>query len=183
MYSPNAGAVETSTAEARNSSTRRRLRRTRSESVLIDMPGSTLREQAGTRVRAPSSSTTQTRQTFTGVRLSRKQSVGVSIPTFLAASRMVEPSVTETGFPSILTSTMRRELVSGAVGIGPRGMGVKGVGACAEPVATGGGATADGLFMEIDSIGEELIRERWMQFDQGRKWRRRAWPAPSLAAS
>ena len=34
------------------------------------MPGSTLREQAGTSVRAPSTSTTQTRQTFTGVSVS-----------------------------------------------------------------------------------------------------------------
>src|SRR5271168_160791 len=97
MYSSILGAVERSTEDARNSSTTRRLRRTRSESVLIDMLGSTLREQAGTSVRDPSSSTTQTRHTFTGVRLSRKQSVGVSIPSFFAASRMVEPSGTETG--------------------------------------------------------------------------------------
>ena len=66
-----AGAVETSTDDARNSSTNRRLSRTRSESVWIFMPGSALREQAGTSVREPSSSTTQTRHTFTGVRLSR----------------------------------------------------------------------------------------------------------------
>ena len=82
MYSCIVGAVERSTDEARNSSTSRRLRRTRSESVLIDMLGSTLREQAGTSVREPSNSTTHTRQTLTGVRLSRKQSVGVSMPSF-----------------------------------------------------------------------------------------------------
>ena len=35
------------------------------------MPGSTWREQAGTSTREPSSSTTQIRQTFTGVRFSR----------------------------------------------------------------------------------------------------------------
>src|SRR6266550_881452 len=75
MYARSCGAVETSTDEARNSSTTRRLRRTRSESVRITMPASTLREQAGTSVREPSSSTTQTRQTFTGVSVSRKQSV------------------------------------------------------------------------------------------------------------
>jgi len=65
-----AGAVETSTDEESSSSTSRRLRRTRSESVSTTIPGSALREHDGTRVRAPSSSTTQTRQTFTGVRLS-----------------------------------------------------------------------------------------------------------------
>src|SRR5271154_2690092 len=97
MYSGIAEAVERSTDDARNSNTTRRLRRTRSESVLIDMLGSTLREQAGTSVREPSNSTTQTRHTFTGVRLSRKHNVGVSIPSFFAASRMVEPSGTEMG--------------------------------------------------------------------------------------
>ena len=71
MYCCSEGAVETSTEEARNSRTRRRLRRTRSESVFIFIPGSTFREQAGTSTREPSSSTTQTRQTFTGVRFSR----------------------------------------------------------------------------------------------------------------
>ncbi len=34
------------------------------------MPGSTLREQAGASTRAPATSTTQTRQTLTGVRVS-----------------------------------------------------------------------------------------------------------------
>ena len=44
--------------------------RTRSESVSTTMPSSTLREQAGTSARAFSTSTTQTRQTFTGVKVS-----------------------------------------------------------------------------------------------------------------
>jgi len=44
--------------------------RTRSESVSTTIPSSTFREQAGTSVRAFSSSTTQTRQTFTGVSVS-----------------------------------------------------------------------------------------------------------------
>ena len=60
-----------STDEARNSSTIFRRVRTRSESVCTSMPGSAVREQAGTSVRDPSTSTTQTRQTFTGVRFSR----------------------------------------------------------------------------------------------------------------
>ena len=60
-----------SAVEARNSSTILREVLTRSESVCTSMPGSALREQAGTRVRDPSTSTTQTRQTFTGVRFSR----------------------------------------------------------------------------------------------------------------
>ena len=62
---------DTSTEEARNSSTTRRLSRTRSVSVRTVMPGSTGREQAGTRARDPSTSTTQTRQTLTGVSVSR----------------------------------------------------------------------------------------------------------------
>ena len=48
----------------------RRLVRTRSESVWTTIPSSTLREHAGTSVREPSSSTTQTRHTFTGVSVS-----------------------------------------------------------------------------------------------------------------
>ena len=63
--------VERSTDEARNSSTIFRLWRTRSESVFTTMPGSTLREQLGTSTREPSTSTTQTRQTFTGWSVSR----------------------------------------------------------------------------------------------------------------
>jgi hypothetical protein len=44
--------------------------RTRSESVCTTIPSSTLREQAGTSARAFSTSTTQTRQTLTGVSVS-----------------------------------------------------------------------------------------------------------------
>ena len=64
-------ASETSTDEPRSSSTILRECRTRSVSVWISMPGSTLREQAGTRTREPVTSTTHTRQTLTGVRFSR----------------------------------------------------------------------------------------------------------------
>src|SRR6266568_1896772 len=94
-----------STDDARSSSTRRRLCFTRSEFVRTCMPASTLREHAGTRIRAPSSSTTQTRHTLTGVRLSSWQRVGVSTPRRRHASRMVEPSVTSTSRPSMLTPT------------------------------------------------------------------------------
>ena len=51
-------------------STSRRDVRTRSESVCTTIPGSTLREHEGTSTREPSSSTTQTRQTLTGVSVS-----------------------------------------------------------------------------------------------------------------
>src|SRR3954447_19923387 len=129
MYAANCGAVETSTDEARNSSTILRDRRTRSESVLMAIFGSTLREHAGTSVREPSISTTQTRQTFTGVRLSRKQSVGVSMPSLRAASRMVEPSGTEAGWPSMVISIIRRSRGGGAWGTGPGGIGLRGAGA------------------------------------------------------
>ena len=64
------GAVERSTDEASSSSTSRREVRTRSESVCTTIPGSTFREQDGTSVREPSTSTTQTRHTFTGVSVS-----------------------------------------------------------------------------------------------------------------
>ena len=60
-----------SAAEARNSRTIFREVRTRSVSVRTVIPGSALREQAGTSVLDPSTSTTQTRQTLTGVRFSR----------------------------------------------------------------------------------------------------------------
>ena len=93
------------------------------------MPGSARREQAGTSVRDPSSSTTQTRQTFTGVRVSRKQSVGVSMPRLRAASRIVAPSGAETALPSIVISIWRRSGAGGASGIGPLGMGISGEGA------------------------------------------------------
>ena len=48
----------------------RRLVRTRVESVCTTIPGSALREHDGTSTRAPSTSTTHTRQTFTGVSVS-----------------------------------------------------------------------------------------------------------------
>src|SRR3989475_9680046 len=94
-----------STDDAGSSSTGRRLCCTGSEFVWTSMPASTLREHAGTRTRAPSSSTTQTRHTLTGVRLSSWQSVGVSTPRRRQASRMVEPSVTSTSRPSMVMPT------------------------------------------------------------------------------
>jgi hypothetical protein len=44
---------------------------TRGDRVWIFIPASTLREHAGARTRAPSTSTTQTRQALTGVSVSR----------------------------------------------------------------------------------------------------------------
>src|SRR5713226_10697579 len=96
-----------STEDASSSRTSRRLCRTRSESVWTFMPASTLREHAGTNTRDPSSSTTHTRQTFTGVRVSRVQSVGVSMLSCRQASRMVIPSIACTSWPSMLSSTIR----------------------------------------------------------------------------
>src|SRR2546426_1863147 len=96
-----------STDDARSSRTRRLLCRTRSESVAIFIPASTLREHAGTSTREPSSSTTQTRQTLTGVRFSSSQSVGVSTCSRRHASRMVEPSSTSRSRPSIVMPTSR----------------------------------------------------------------------------
>jgi hypothetical protein len=64
---PSDGAVDKSTDEASSSSTSLRERSTRGERVRTRMPGSTAREQAGARTRAPSTSTTQTRHALTGV--------------------------------------------------------------------------------------------------------------------
>ncbi len=70
MYASASGAVERSQAEPSSSITSLRLVRTRSESVFTTIPSSTLREHAGTSTRAFSTSTTQTRQTLTGVSVS-----------------------------------------------------------------------------------------------------------------
>src|SRR5206468_1012103 len=94
-----------STDDASSSSTNRRLWRTRAESVWIFIPSSTLREHAGTSTREPSSSTTHTRHTFTGVRLSSWHSVGVSIARRRHASRMVVPARASTCRPSMVTRT------------------------------------------------------------------------------
>src|ERR1700757_2283910 len=94
-----------STDDASSSSTTRRLCRTRSESVRIFIPASTLREHAGTSTRDPSSSTTQTLHALTGVRVSNWHRVGVSICRNRHASRMVEPSATSTALPSTVTLT------------------------------------------------------------------------------
>src|SRR5205807_8167354 len=97
-----------STDDASSSSTSRRLCRTRSESVRIFMPASTLREHAGTRTREPSTSTTHTRQTLIGVSVSRVQSVGVSTPRRRQASRIVVPSIACTSWPSTVTGSIFR---------------------------------------------------------------------------
>ena len=69
------------------------------------MPASTRRWQAGTRTRAPSSSTTHTRQAFCGIRVWPQQSVGVSMPRRSHAARMVVSGATRTSWPSIVSAT------------------------------------------------------------------------------
>ena len=51
------------------------------------------------------------------------------MPSFFVASRMVDPSATETGLPSILISMERCSRSGGACGKGPRGRGIVGWGA------------------------------------------------------
>src|SRR5260370_73086 len=104
MYACACGANDRSTDEARNSKTIFRASFTRSEFVWMSIPASTFREQAGTSVRAPVSSTTHTRHTLTGVRVSKKHNVGVSMPFERQASRMVIVSGTRSDSPSILIS-------------------------------------------------------------------------------
>ena len=82
-----------------------RLWRTRSESVWITMPSSAGRLHDGMSVRLPSSSTTHTRHTLTGVRFSAQQSVGVSTPAALQASSTVWPEATCTSLPSMVSDT------------------------------------------------------------------------------
>ncbi len=66
------GAVERSTDDASSSSTIfRACVDTLGDRVCTTMPLSTTREQLGTSTRAPSTSTTHTRQTFTGRSVSR----------------------------------------------------------------------------------------------------------------
>src|SRR4029079_3212241 len=83
---------------------------------------STGREQAGTSTREPATSTTHTRQTLTGVKVSRKHRVGTSMPRPRQASRMVAPAATFAGVPSMTTSTGAGARRSGAAG-GRRGGG------------------------------------------------------------
>src|SRR5713226_4262044 len=68
------------------------------------MPGSTARTQEAERTRAPVS-TTQRRQTPTGVWFCRWQSVGMLMPFMRAASKTVVPAGTRTGWPSRVMST------------------------------------------------------------------------------
>ena len=77
------------------------------------MPSATRREQAGTRVREPSSSTTQTRQALTGVIVGAQQIVGTSTPASRQASRMVLPSGADRSAPSMRTVTLRRGIPTG----------------------------------------------------------------------
>ena len=86
IHSATSGVVERSTDDASSSSTSLRLCFTRSELVCTTIPSSAAREHDGTSTRAPSISTTHMRHAFTGCSVSRKQSVGISMP-ICAASR------------------------------------------------------------------------------------------------
>src|SRR6266481_7853907 len=78
--------------------------KTLSELVTTFMPGSTRRTQEAARTRAPVS-TTQSRQTPTGVWFCRWQSVGMLMPFMRAASKTLVPADTRTGWPSRMMST------------------------------------------------------------------------------
>ena len=72
------------------------------------MPGSAFREQAGASTRAPSTSTTQTRHTFTGRQVLDVAERRRVDPELRQASRIVAPSGRATARPSTLSSTIRR---------------------------------------------------------------------------
>src|SRR6267378_915477 len=78
--------------------------KTFSELVTTFMPGSTGRTHEAARTRAPVS-TTQRRQTPTGVWFCRWQSVGMLMPFMRAASKTLVPTGTRTGWPSRVMST------------------------------------------------------------------------------
>src|SRR5690606_2009858 len=107
---------ERSTDEASNSKTTFRAWRTASESVSTTIPSSTLREHEGTRARLPSTSTTHTRQTLTGVRVGAQHIVGCSSPIERQASRIVLPSGTVTWRPSIDRLTNASFTISAVIG-------------------------------------------------------------------
>src|SRR5467141_692339 len=81
-----------------------RAAKTFSEFVTTFMPGSTGRTQEAASTRAPVS-TTQSRQTPTGVWFCRWQSVGMLTPFIRAASKTLVPAGTRTDWPSIVIST------------------------------------------------------------------------------
>ncbi len=116
IHSATFGVSERSTDDASISRMIFRLCRTRLELVSTSIPGSTAREQLGTSTRAPFTSTTQMRHTFTGRSVSRKQSVGISMPMVAHAARIVVPSGTSIFLPSMVsdtcfTSAPRRRLI------------------------------------------------------------------------
>src|SRR5216683_514801 len=88
-----------------------RAAKTFSELVTTFIPGSTGRTQEAARTRAPVS-TTQRRQTPTGVWCCRWQSVGMLTPLMRAASKTVVPAGTRTGCPSRMRSTMPEGVVA-----------------------------------------------------------------------
>src|SRR6266850_2227788 len=81
-----------------------RAAKTLPEFVTTFMPGSTGRTQEAARTRAPVS-TTQRRQTPTGVWFCKWQSVGMLTPFMRAASKTLVPAGTRTGWPSRVKST------------------------------------------------------------------------------
>src|SRR5580692_8091851 len=78
--------------------------KTLSEFVTTFIPGSTGRTHEAVSTRAPVS-TTQSRQTPTGVSFCKWQSVGIGVPFILAASKTLVPAGTRTGRPSNVIST------------------------------------------------------------------------------
>src|SRR5690606_36592054 len=88
-----------------SSTTIRRASRTAFEWVQTTIPSLAGQTHAATRVLAPSTSQTQTRHAPPPPRAGWWQSVGMSMPMRLAASRMVAPGSTSTGWPSIKSLT------------------------------------------------------------------------------
>src|SRR6266850_941408 len=106
--------------------------KTFSELVTTFMPGSTGRTHEAARTRAPVS-TTQRRQTPTGVWFCKWQSVGMLMPFMRAASKTLVPAGTRTDWPSIVMSTRPRGVVAVVIsGANSNALGFAGAGGGSE---------------------------------------------------
>src|ERR1700674_2449727 len=111
--------------------------KTFSELVTTFIPGSTGRTQDAERTRAPVS-TTQRRQTPTGVWFCKWQSVGMLMPFMRAASKTLVPAGTRTGWPSMVMSTRPGGVVAVAIlGADPNALGFTCAGSGVEADAAG----------------------------------------------
>src|SRR5512133_3876605 len=134
--------------------------------VLTFIALTTGKVQAGCSVRWPSTSTTHMRQTPATSRSGWSHSVGMLIPAFLAASRMVTPNGTLASTPSMVTLTSA-PMASGLVVVmtrrcccesGARWIGVVGLLMLTPSLSSGARGAVCDLVAEALKDGEEGAR-------------------------